>query len=71
MKLFYIFGLAISGWAAGYFHGKSKKSGTVAVSEGAIKDAIENGVLKKVNQQKLSEETGIDIKVFVGGKKNK
>ena len=43
----------------------------VVVSKNAIKDAIENGVLKKVNQELLSNETGIDIKVFVGGKKNK
>ena len=43
----------------------------VVVSKKAVKDAVENGVLKKVNQELLSEETGIEIKVFVGGKKNR
>lgn len=47
------------------------KNDEVVVSKDAITDAIENGVLKKVNQQLLSKETGIKIKVFVGGKKNK
>ena len=43
----------------------------VVVSKDAIADAIENGVLRKANQQKLSQETGIRIKVFVGGQKNR
>ena len=71
MNLLLILGLAASGWAAGYLHGKSVKRGKVMVSKDAIEDAVQNGVLRKVNQQVLSDETGIDIKVFVGGKKNK
>ena len=71
MNIIYIIGLAVSGWAAGYLHGKSTKKGKVQVSIDAVEDAISNGVLKKVNQQRLSDETGIDIKVFVGGKKNR
>ena len=66
-----ILGLAASAWASGYLTGKYTKKGTVNVSVGAIEDAVSNGVLKKVNQQLLSDETGIEIKTFVGGKKNK
>ena len=71
MNTLLVLGLAASGWAAGYLTGRKKKKGMVVVSEKAIKDAVSNGVLKKVNQQLLSEETGIEIKVFVGGKKNR
>ena len=71
MNLLYIIGLAASGWAAGYLTGKNTKKGMVCVSEDAIEDAISDGILKKINQQVLSDETGIEINTFVGGKKNK
>jgi len=71
MSLLLTLGLAASGWAAGYLHGKRTKKGYVAVSYDVIEDAVKDGVLKKVNQQILSEETGIEIQTFVGGKKNK
>ena len=69
MSVLLTLGLAASAWAAGYLSGKRTKKGTVSVSYDAINDAVENGVLKKVNQQILSDETGIKIKTFVGGKK--
>lgn len=47
------------------------KRDEVVVSKLAVEDAVSNGVLKKVNQILLSNETGIDIEVFVGGKRNK
>ena len=71
MNTLLLIGLAASGWAAGYLSGKHTKKGTVNVSYDAIEDAVSDGVLKKINQQVLSDETGIDIKTFVGGKKNK
>ena len=71
MNILLIIGLAAAGWGAGFLHGKSIKKGTVNVSVNALEDAISNGVLKKINQQLLSDETGISIKTFVGGKKNK
>ena len=71
MNIILILGLAAAGWAAGFLHGKSKRKGTVNVSVNALEDAVSNGVLKKINQQLLSEETGIKINTFVGGKKNK
>ena len=70
MNTLLILGLAASGWAAGYFTGKPGKD-KVIVSKKAVTDAISNGVLKKVNQQLLSDETGIAIETFVGGKKNR
>lgn len=47
------------------------KRDELVVSKEAVKDAVSNGVLKKVNQILLSKETGIRIEVYVGGKKNK
>ena len=47
------------------------KRSQVVVSKETIEDAIKDGVLKKVNQQLLSKETGIAIKTFVGGQKKK
>lgn len=51
------------------FRWVSKKE--VVVSRDAIRDAVSDGVLKKLNQQMLSKETGIRIDRFVGGKLNK
>ena len=71
MNTLLVAGLALSAWGAGYLSGKRTKKGLVCVSEDAIEDAVSNGVLKKLNQQILSDETGIEIKTFVGGKKNR
>lgn len=71
MNLLLTLGLAASGWAAGFFHGRRVRKGKVLVSYDVIEDAVKDGVLKKLNQQVLSDETGIKIETFVGGKKNK
>lgn len=46
-------------------------SDEVVVSVLAVEDAIRDGVLKKLNQQVLSEETGIQIDHYVGQRKTK
>ena len=71
MNILLIIGLAAAGWGAGYLSGKHTKKGMVQVSYDAIEDAVSDGVLKKLNQQVLSDETGIKINTFVGGQKNK
>ena len=44
-----------------------KQAGEIRV---ALIDAVENGVLKKANQIALSEMTDIEIKKYVGERKN-
>ena len=67
---FIIFAI-VSAFYAGAVYGKADKKGMVSVSLDTIEEPVKTGVLRKVNQQVLSEETGIDIETFVGGKKNK